>query len=211
MKTYAYARVSARDQNLTRQIESFLEFGIERKFIYSDKKSGKDFERKGYDRMLKKLRAGDLVVIKSIDRLGRNYNMIIEEWSRITKKIRADILVLDMPLLDTRAKADTLIGKFISDIVLQVLSFVAENERENIRARQAEGIALAKARGVRFGRPDSVYSQQFIDIVALYFQKKMPLRAALDAANMKKSLFYYHANKIIRGGKALKTTNVSHN
>ena len=139
MKTYAYARVSARDQNLTRQIESFLEFGIERKFIYSDKKSGKDFERKGYDRMLKKLRAGDLVVIKSIDRLGRNYNMIIEEWSRITKRIRADILVLDMPLLDTRAKADTLIGKFISDIVLQVLSFVAENERENIRARQAEG------------------------------------------------------------------------
>lgn len=211
MKTYAYARVSARDQNLVRQIEAFQTFGVDKKNIYSDKKSGKDFERKNYLRLLRKLKKGDLPVIKSIDRLGRNYKMITEEWRRITNEIEADILVLDMPLLDTRAKSDSLIGKFISDIVLQVLSFVAENERENIRARQAEGIALAKARGVRFGRPDSVYSQQFIDIVALYFQKKMPLRAALDAANMKKSLFYYHANKIIRGGKALKTTNVSHN
>ena len=211
MKTYAYARVSARDQNLVRQIEAFQTFGVDKKNIYSDKKSGKDFERKNYLRLLRKLKKGDLPVIKSIDRLGRNYKMITEEWRRITNEIEADILVLDMPLLDTRAKSDSLIGKFISDIVLQVLSFVAENERENIRARQAEGIALAKARGVRFGRPDSVYSQQFIDIVALYFQKKMPLRAALDAANMKKSLFYYHSNKIIRGGKALKTTNVSHN
>lgn len=179
MKTYAYARVSARDQNLVRQIEAFQTFGVDKKNIYSDKKSGKDFERKNYLRLLRKLKKGDLLVIKSIDRLGRNYKMITEEWRRITNEIEADILVLDMPLLDTRAKSDSLIGKFISDIVLQVLSFVAENERENIRARQAEGIALAKARGVRFGRPDSVYSQQFIDIVALYFQKKdAPARRA---------------------------------
>ena len=143
MRTYAYARVSARDQNLTRQIEAFLAFGIERKNIFCDKKSGKDFDRSGYLRMLSRLKAGDLVIIKSIDRLGRNYAMITEEWRRITKKLQADILVLDMPLLDTRGKADNLIGKFISDIVLQVLSFVAENERENIRTRQAEGIAAA--------------------------------------------------------------------
>ena len=208
---YAYARVSSRDQNLTRQLEAFEEFGVEKKHIYCDKKSGKNFARDGYLKLMKRLKKGDLLVIKSIDRLGRNYRMITDEWNNIVNKIGADILVLDMPVLDTRTTDGTLIGKFISDIVLQVLSFVAENERENIRARQAEGIALAKARGVRFGRPDSVYSQQFIDIVALYFQKKMPLRAALDAANMKKSLFYYHANKIIRGGKALKTTNVSHN
>lgn len=153
MKTYAYARVSARDQNLVRQIEAFQAFDVDKKNIYSDKKSGKDFERKNYLRLLRKLKKGDLLVIKSIDRLGRNYKMITEEWRRITNEIEADILVLDMPLLDTRAKSDSLIGKFISDIVLQVLSFVAENERENIRARQAEGIALAKARGVRFGRP----------------------------------------------------------
>lgn len=197
MKIYAYARVSARDQNLTRQIESFLEFGIERKFIYSDKKSVKDFERKGYDRMLKKLRAGDLVVIKSIDRLGRNYNMIIEEWSRITKKIRADILVLDMPLLDTRAKADTLIGKFISDIVLQVLSFVAENERENIRARQAEGIALAKARGVRFGRPPTIYTPQFADIARAFSEKEISLKDALSSSGLKISNFYYHMHRCL--------------
>ena len=130
---YAYARVSAKDQNLQRQIAAFSEFGIEKSRIFSEKKSGKDFERKEYKRLLKKLNCGDLLVIKSIDRLGRNYSQIIEEWNRITNVIGADILVLDMPLLDTRTKADTLVGKFISDIVLQVLSFVAENERESIK------------------------------------------------------------------------------
>ena len=132
---YAYARVSAKDQNLQRQIAAFCEFGIDKSRIFSEKKSGKDFERKEYKRLLKKLTSGDLLVIKSIDRLGRNYSQIIEEWNRITNIIGADILVLDMPLLDTRMKADTLVGKFISDIVLQVLSFVAENERESIKAR----------------------------------------------------------------------------
>lgn len=197
MKTYAYARVSARDQNLTRQIESFLEFGIERRNIFCDKKSGKDFERGGYTRMLKRLKEGDLVVIKSIDRLGRNYAMITEEWGRITKKIQADILVLDMPLLDTRGKADTLIGKFISDIVLQVLSFVAENERENIRARQAEGIALAKARGVRFGRPATVYTEEFAETALAYAHKKIILKEALDSTGMKLSNFYYHMRRCL--------------
>lgn len=156
--TYAYARVSARDQNLTRQIEAFEKLGIPKDCIFCDKKSGKNFERKSYMRLIKRLKSGDLLVIKSIDRLGRNYDMIIEEWNRITNKIKANILVLDMPLLDTREKADTLVGKFISDIVLQVLSFVAENERENIRTRQAEGIAAAKRKGVRFGRPPMEYS-----------------------------------------------------
>ncbi len=143
---YGYARVSASDQNLGRQIEEFLKFGIEKNKIFCDKKSGKNFDRKEYTRLIRRLRAGDLLVVKSIDRLGRNYDMIIAEWKKITSKIGADILVLDMPLLDTRDKADNLIGKFISDIVLQLLSFVAENERINIRTRQAEGIALAKHR-----------------------------------------------------------------
>lgn len=195
MRTYAYARVSARDQNLTRQIEAFLAFGIERKNIFCDKKSGKDFDRSGYLRMLSRLKTGDLVIIKSIDRLGRNYAMITEEWRRITKKLQADILVLDMPLLDTRGKADNLIGKFISDIVLQVLSFVAENERENIRTRQAEGIAAAKARGVRFGRPPKQYSEQFRETAARFLKKDISLAQALLETGLKSSNFYYHAHR----------------
>ena len=151
--TYAYARVSARDQNLDRQLNAFRDFGVPAKNIFCDKKSGRDFERSQYLRLTKKLKKGDLLVVKSIDRLGRNYRMILDEWNAIVNRIGADILVLDMPLLDTRSGSDTLVGKFISDIVLQVLSFVAENERENIRARQAEGIASARKRGVRFGRP----------------------------------------------------------
>lgn len=168
MITYAYARASARDQNLARQLDAFCTYGIEKRYIFADKKSGKDFERAAYKRLLKKLRKGDLLVIKSIDRLGRSYEQIIAEWSRIINAIGADILVLDMPLLDTRTKADTLVGKFISDIVLQVLSFVAENERQNTRARQAEGIKAAQIRGVRFGRPKTIYTVEFIFAVQEY-------------------------------------------
>ena len=193
---YAYARVSSADQNLGRQIEEFLKFGIPQKNIYSDKKSGKDFDRKEYMRLIKKIKHGDLLVIKSIDRLGRNYDAIIAEWSNITNKIGADILVLDMPILDTRTKADNLVGKFISDIVLQVLSFVAENERQNIRARQAEGIALAKKAGTRFGRPKKVYSQDFIQVAELYNDKGIALNEALDTLSMKQSTFFYHLNQI---------------
>lgn len=196
MNTYAYARVSARDQNLERQLSAFYEFGIEKSRIFSDKKSGKDFERSEYKRLIKKLKNGDLLVIKSIDRLGRNYDAIIDEWSHITNGIGADILVLDMPLLDTRTKADTLVGKFISDIVLQVLSFVAENERQNIRARQAEGIRAAKANGVKFGKPQKNYPPAFLTAVNDYLNKKIPLRTALSTLNIKRSNFYYHLSRI---------------
>ncbi len=197
MTTYAYARVSARDQNLARQLDAFTEYGIERKNIFADKKSGKDFERKEYKKLLKKLKAGDLLVIKSIDRLGRNYDQIISEWAKIVNSLGADILVLDMPLLDTRTKADTLIGKFISDIVLQVLSFVAENERANIKARQAEGIQAARQRGVRWGRPKVIYSDKFIAAANAYTAAKrngdkLTLQNAAALAGMKLSAFYYH-------------------
>lgn len=193
---YAYARVSAKDQNLQRQIAAFYEFGIEKSRIFSEKKSGKDFERTEYKRLLQKLKGGDLLVIKSIDRLGRNYSQIIEEWNRITNIIGADILVLDMPLLDTRTKSDTLVGKFISDIVLQVLSFVAENERENNKARQAEGIKIAREKGVRFGRPSFLYTDEFLTVADDYLCKRIKLRTALKLLNIKQDNFYYHIRKL---------------
>ena len=198
MSTYAYGRVSAKDQNLQRQLTAFYEFGIESNRIYVDKKSGKDFERSAYKKLMKRLRAGDLLVIKSIDRLGRNYNQIIEEWNTITNTVGADILVLDMPLLDTRTKAETLVGKFISDIVLQVLSFVAENERENIKARQAEGIRAAKLKGVKFGRPERIYSEEFLSAADDYIKKRISLKTALKVSGMKQDNFYYHIAKIKR-------------
>ena len=189
---YGYARVSSSDQNPGRQIQDLIKFGIPEKQIYCDKQSGKDFERKQYIRLVRRLREVDLLVIKSIDRLGRNYEAIISEWSKITHKIGANIVVLDMPLLDTREKADNLVGKFIADIVLQVLSFVAENERENIRTRQAEGIALAKKSGTRFGRPKKAYSPAFIQVAEDYNSKRISLPEALELLNMKQSTFFYH-------------------
>ena len=165
MKIYAYARVSTSDQNLSRQLDAFKKFGVRKTNIYTDKKSGKDFERINYKKLIDKLSKGDLLVIKSIDRLGRNYTAIIEEWRNITHIIGADICVLDMPLLDTRSKYDSLTRKLISDIVLQVLSFVAENERVNIRERQKEGIAAAMRRGVQFGRPRRLYDDDFINTI----------------------------------------------
>ncbi len=196
MNTYAYARVSARDQNLDRQITAFVAYGIPQNSVFADKKSGKDFERREYKKLIKRLKTGDLLVIKSIDRLGRNYDQIISEWSYITNTVGADILVLDMPLLDTRTKADTLVGKFISDVVLQVLSFVAQNERENIRARQAEGIRLAKQNGVRFGRPLTKYSEEFISTIKDYCLKKITSRQAAEILGISRVDFYYHCTKI---------------
>ena len=193
---YAYARVSAKDQNLQRQLTAFDEFGIEKRHIFSEKKSGKDFQRIEYRRLLQRLKSGDLLVITSIDRLGRNYNQIIEEWNKIVNEIGADILVLDMPLLDTREKSDTLVGKFISNIVLQVLSFVAENERENIKLRQMEGIRVAKEKGVRFGRPSIVYSKEFLSVANGYIDKRIKLQNALQILNINQSNFYYHIRKI---------------
>ena len=145
-QTYGYIRVSTREQNEARQLDALYKAGVEEKKIYMDKQSGKDFDRKGYQRLLHRLRPGDTLFVKSIDRLGRNYREILEQWRVLTKEREVDIVVLDMPLLDTRRGKD-LMGTFLSDIVLQVLSFVAENERANIRQRQAEGIAAAKARG----------------------------------------------------------------
>ena len=197
---YAYARVSARDQNLERQLDAFETFGIERKCIFCDKKSGKDFDRANYLRLVKKLKHGDLLVIKSIDRLGRNYKMVVEEWNRITNIIRADILVLDMPLLDTRSGGDTLVGRFISDLVLQILSFVAENERANIRARQAEGIAAAKKKGVRFGRPNKIYTDRFLKTASAFCRKQISLKQALADSGMTVGNFYYHLRRLGQSG-----------
>lgn len=157
---YGYIRVSTRDQNEDRQRIALLEFGVDPKRLFLDKQSGADFERPAYQRLIRKLRRDDLLVVKSIDRLGRNYHEITEEWRKITRVLAADICVLDMPLLDTRRDKD-LLGTFLADTVLQVLSFVAENERDNIRQRQAEGIAAAQARGVRFGRPNAALPPQF--------------------------------------------------
>lgn len=151
-KVYGYIRVSTREQNESRQMIAMEGFPMPQQNIWMDKQSGKDFERPAYKRMVRKLRRGDLLVVKSIDRLGRNYKEIIEQWRVLTKEKGVDIAVMDMPLLDTRRGRD-LMGTFIADVVLQLLSFVAENERDNIRQRQAEGIAAARLRGVRFGRP----------------------------------------------------------
>lgn len=188
--TYAYARVSSADQNLNRQIDTFLELGVETHNIYSDKKSGKNFERESYIELVKKLKKGDLLIVKSIDRLGRNYDMIIEEWACITKKIGADILVLDMPLLDTRAHENDLTGRLISDIVLQLLSYVAQKERENIRARQSEGISSALARGVKFGRPAIPDPDNFTEIALAFQRKEMTCEEALALTGLKRSTFY---------------------
>lgn len=160
MAEYGYARVSSKDQNEARQIDALHNCGVADKNIFVDKQSGKDFERPEYKKLYLKLRKDDVLFVKSIDRLGRNYDEILTQWKRITKFRQADIVVLDMPLLDTRLGKD-LLGTFLSDIVLQVLSFVAENERENIKQRQAEGIAAAKMRGVRFGRPPIPLSDDF--------------------------------------------------
>lgn len=150
--TYGYVRVSTQAQNEARQLDAMREFGVPDENIFVEKLSGKDFQRPLYQQMVKKLRPGDTLILHSIDRLGRNYNEILEEWRVITKERKADIVVLDMPLLDTREGRHDLTGRLIADIVLQLLSYIAQTERENIRRRQAEGIAAAKARGVRFGR-----------------------------------------------------------
>ena len=166
--TYGYARVSSRDQNLDRQIDALVGFGIDLKNVFSDRASGKDFDRPNYIKLMKRIRRGDTLVIKSIDRLGRNYSEILEEWRLITKEKGASIVVIDMPLLDTRREHEGITGMLIADIVLQLLSYVAQVERENIRQRQAEGIASAKARGVRFGRPKKPKPSNYAKTVELF-------------------------------------------
>ena len=192
MDTYGYVRVSTRDQNEARQLIAMRELRITDKNLFVEKQSGKDFDRPQYRRLMKKLRPDDLLYIKSIDRLGRNYVEILEQWRILTKEKKIDIVVLDMPLLDTRRGKD-LMGTFLSDIVLQVLSFVAENERTNIRQRQAEGIAAAKARGVKFGRPTIPLPENFHQVHEQWRGKRLTLNQAADACAMPVSTFYYKA------------------
>lgn len=192
INVYGYVRVSTKEQNEGRQLVAMQELNIPDKNIYMDKLSGKNFERPMYQSMLKRMRQDDLLYIKSIDRLGRNYEEILDQWRILTKEKKIDIVVLDMPLLDTRRGKD-LIGTFLSDVVLQILSFVAENERATIKQRQAEGIAVAKARGVRFGRPPKPLPEDFYKIYQKWKEGKITGVVAANACNMPVSTFLYKA------------------
>ena len=192
-KIYGYIRVSTREQNEDRQWIALREAGVPAKNIFLDKQSGKDFLRPQYRRLVRRIKKDDLLYVKSIDRLGRNYAEILEQWRLLTKERGADIVVLDMPLLDTRRGKD-LMGTFLSDVVLQVLSFVAENERVNIRQRQAEGIAAAKARGVRFGRPPRPLPENFPGAYRRWKAKKITGVAAAKECGMPLSTFRYRAD-----------------
>lgn len=187
--TYGYVRVSSQEQNEDRQLDALRVLEIAERNIFIDKQSGKDFERPQYKRLIRKVKREDLIYIKSIDRLGRNYTEIQEQWRYLTKEKGADIVVLDMPLLDTRRGKD-LMGTFLSDIVLQVLSFAAENERTNIRQRQAEGIAAAKARGVKFGRPQIVMPEHFQKTVRLWERKEITIQEAIERCGVSEATFY---------------------
>ena len=186
---YGYVRVSSMDQNEDRQMVALSEAGVSEKNIFMDKLSGKSFDRPQYKKLVKKLKTGDLLYILSIDRLGRNYEEIQNQWRIITKEKGADICVLDMPLLDTRQGKD-LMGTFIADLVLQILSFVAQSERENIRKRLEQGIAAAKARGVRFGRPEKPVQDNFGKIVSDWEKKKVSFEKTLELCDMSEATFY---------------------
>lgn len=192
---YGYIRVSSTDQNEDRQVIALRKKGVPAKTIYMDKQSGKDFNRPQYQKLVKKLKPGDLLYVLSIDRLGRNYEEVQQQWRVLTKEIGADVCIIDMPLLDTRHGKD-LMGTFIADLVLQILSFVAQNERDSIKKRQEEGIAAAKARGVRFGRPPAPLPDNFHTIHRNWRDKKMTLRQAAEACNMPKGTFYAKAVKL---------------
>ena len=189
MEIYGYVRVSSTDQNEDRQMLALQKQNIAEKNIYIDKLSGKDFNRPAYKKLIKKLKSGDLLYILSIDRLGRNYEEIQNQWRVLTKEIGADICVIDMPLLDTRQGKD-LMGTFIADLVLQILSFVAQNERENIRKRQLQGIAAAKAKGVRFGRPEKEIPPEFVSLVRRWERKKITLSELLNECKISESTFF---------------------
>ena len=192
MEIYGYIRVSTKEQNEDRQIIAMKAVNVPPENIFMDKQSGKDFNRPNYKKLLRKLRRDDVLYIKSIDRLGRNYEEIQQQWRLITKEKGVDICIIDMPLLDTRRGKD-LVGTFLSDIVLQVLSFVAENERSSIRQRQAEGIAAAKARGVKFGRPSDPLPESFLSIYQDWADDKISGTAAAKACGMPLSTFRYKA------------------
>lgn len=186
---YGYVRVSTKEQNENRQLIALQAFPVSEKNIYMDKLSGKDFNRPQYRRLLKKLRPGDLLVVKSIDRFGRNYEEILQQWRVITKGKRADVLVLDMPLLDTRKSGNDLTGTFVADLVLQILSYVAQTERENIHQRQMEGIAAAKLRGVKFGRPRKDVPERFWQLKKDWEDKKITSREAARQLSIAQDTF----------------------
>lgn len=190
MEQYAYIRVSTKEQNIDRQLLALEQYHIPAKNIYCDYQSGKDFDRPAYKRMLKKLRPSDVLIIKSIDRLGRNYNDILVQWQYITKEIKADIVVLDMELLDTRIKGDNLTGTLIADLVLQIFAYVAQTEREFIRQRQAEGIAAAKAKGKKFGRKCIVMPKNFEEICDKCHKKRITTREAAKQLGISHTTFY---------------------
>ena len=194
MSKFAYVRVSSRDQNEDRQLLAIAELHIPQKNIYIDHQSGKDFDRPAYKRMVRRMKKDDLLYIKSIDRLGRNYEEIQNQWRFLTKDKGIDIVVLDMPLLDTRRGKD-LVGTFLSDVVLQVLSFVAENERSNIKQRQAEGIAAAKLRGVKFGRPPKPLPPNFYSVYQQWRKGDLPVSSASEACNMSRTTFHRRAKQ----------------
>ncbi len=192
-KIFGYGRVSSKDQNEDRQIAEFKKLNIEDRDIFIDKKSGKDFDRENYNILKTILREGDLLVIDSIDRLGRNYNMILEEWRDITKRIKADIKVIDMPLLDTTLHKD-LLGTFVCDLVLQVLSFNAHKQRESINRNQRKGIDVAKEKGVKFGRPKIEKPQNFDIIVNQWKNKEIKTKEAMEILGLKPNTFYNMVN-----------------
>ena len=203
MNAYGYIRVSSTDQNEDRQRVALNAKEIPPRNIYMDKQSGKDFKRPQYQRLVKELKPGDLLYILSIDRLGRNYKEIQEQWRIITKEKNADICVIDMPLLDTRTAKD-LMGTFIADLVLQILSFVAESERVNIKKRQEQGIAAAKARGVRFGRPEKPVPENFGEIIRKWEREELDLKDILQLCDMSDATFYrrlrkFRAAKVTKG------------
>lgn len=190
MNKYAYIRVSTKDQHIDRQLSALIPYDIPQNHIFCDFQSGKDFSRPAYGKLMKKLKQHDLLIIKSIDRLGRNYSEILEQWRYITKKIGADILVVDMPLLDTRSKSGDLTGVFIADLVLQILAYVAQTEREFIRQRQAEGICAAKKKGVPFGRRPLLLPPEFETTYQLWKSGEHSLRSLASVLGVSHSTFY---------------------
>ncbi len=202
-KDYGYIRVSSTDQNEARQLLALQSAGLAQTHIYMDKQSGKDFDRPNYRRLSRRLKPGDVLYILSIDRLGRNYAEIQEQWRILTKDKGVDICVLDMPVLDTRTGKD-LMGTFIADLVLQILSFVAQNERESIRRRQAEGIAAARARGVRFGRPQKAPPPDFPQIVASWKRGEIAFSEALKRSGLTQATFYRRLREYRQHGEARK-------
>ena len=189
-RTFGYMRISSSDQNELRQLIAFKEFGISERDIYIDKQSGKDFNRKEYKLMLNNIRENDLVVFMSLDRMGRNYSEIQEQWRYITKELKADIKILDMDLLDTRGDNNSLDRKFICDLTLQILAYVAEKERVNIKTRQAQGIAAAKANNVKFGRPKTEKPDNWDEVITRWKDKEITAKQAMQELGLKRATFY---------------------